>query len=153
MTNAPKARSNYTPGVRPRSARQDGQRRYTPGYLEDLSDTKTWFFSDPGRVGTRQTVLTPSKGRRLRLIRLTAHQIRQDGAHFCELYFGTGANIAVNPEKAVGYVRVPDLGEGATRTWSRGSGPAGAKNEVLSIRWTTTPTSQHKLIIEYTEER
>ena len=32
-------RNDYTPTVRPRAARQEGQRRLTPGYLDDLSDT------------------------------------------------------------------------------------------------------------------
>lgn len=35
----------------------------------------------------------------------------------------------------------------------RGAGPAGEKNEPLSVRWTKTPTTAHKFIIEYTEER
>ena len=153
MASRERERSGYAPSVRPRSARQDGQRRYTPGYLADLSDTRTLYVDDRARSTRRQTLLRPSRGRRLRLINVTAHQTSPDNLHFCEVYFGTGANIATSPEKAVGFVRVSNQGEGGTRTWGRGAGPAGEKNEPLSVRWTKTLTTAHKFIIEYTEER
>ena len=147
------SRSDYTPGVRPRTARQDGQRRLTPGYLVDLSDTKLLFVSDPGGNINRSTLLTPTNGTRLRLIRVAVHQIISDNLHFAELYFGTGTTIATNPAKAIDLVRVPDLSEGTSRSWGRGNGPLGAKNEVLSPRWTLSPATSHKIIVEYTEER
>ncbi len=150
---SPKQRSDYAPSVRPRAARQEGQRRLTPGYLDDLSDTKFLFFNDPSATTTRQTLLTPNTGKRIRLIRVSVHQIASDGLHFAEIYFGTGTNIATNADKAIDYVRVADLSEGATRSWGRGAGPVGAKNEVLSIRWTVFPDTSHKVIVEYTEER
>ena len=153
MATRERGRSGYAPAVRPRSARQDGQRRYTPGYLVDLSDTQTAYFSDAGRSTRRRTLLRPSRGRRLRLINVSVHQTSPDNLHFCEVYFGTGQSIAAAPEKAVGYVRVPNHGEGGTRTWARGAGPHGAKNEPLSVRWLKAPTSSHKFIVEYTEER
>ena len=146
-------RSDYTPTVRPRAARNEGQRRLTPGYLDDLSDTKFRFFNDPSATTARQTLLTPSTGRRIRLIRIAIHQIAADGLHFAETYFGTGVTIATNPEKAIDYVRVPDLSEGTSRSWGRGAGPVGKKNEVLSMRWTVAPSTSHKVIVEYTEER
>ncbi len=153
MPSTPKQRTDYAPAVRPRAARQEGQRRLTPGYLDDLSDTKFKFFDDPGSLTTRQTLLTPSTGKRIRLIRVAIIQGASDGLHFAEVYFGTGSAISTNPDKAIDYVRVPDLSEGATRSWGRGAGPVGAKNEVLSIRWTVAPTTAHKIIVEYTEER
>ena len=146
-------RSDYTPGVRPRAARQDGQRRLTPGYLDDLSDTKFRFFSDPGSSTSRQTLITPSTGKRLRVIRVAVHQLSSDGLHFAELYFGTGADISADATNAIDIIRVADLSEGTSRTWGRGAGPVGTKNEVLSIRWTSAPSSSHKVIVEYTEER
>ena len=146
-------RSDYTPTVRPRAARNEGQRRLTPGYLDDLSDTKFRFFSDPSGTTARQTLLTPGTGKRIRLIRIAIHQVAADGLHFAETYFGTGTTIATNPEKAIDYVRVPDQSEGTSRTWGRGAGPVAKKNEVLSIRWTVSPSTSHKVIVEYTEER
>ena len=153
MTTQSRPRNHYTPSVRPRSARQDGLRRYTPGYLEDLSDTKSRFFSDPGQSDERRTLLTPSRGKRLRLIKLTISQTASDGQHFCELFFGTGESISSHRSKAVALIRVADHGQGSTRTWGRGAGPVGERNEALSIRWTYPPATSHKLIIEYTEER
>ena len=101
----------------------------------------------------RWTLLRPRVGKRLRLINLTVYQPTSDNPHFCEVYFGTGATIASNPRKAIGYVRVPDHSSGSTRTWGRGAGPAGGRNEPLSVRWITRPTTSHKFIVEYTEER
>ena len=73
--------------------------------------------------------------------------------HFFELYFGTAATISTGGATAIDIIRVPDLSEGATRSWARGAGPAGAKDEVLSIRSRTTTGSGHFTIAEYTEER
>lgn len=146
-------RSDYTPTVRPRAARQEGQRRLTPGYLDDLSDTQFRFVSLGGGSTARVTALTPSTGRRLRVVRVNVYQIAADGLHFLEVYYGTGATIAADPAKGIDYVRIPDLSQGQTRTWSRGTGPIAAKNEVLSVRFTVSPTTSHKLIVEYTEER
>ena len=153
MADEQRRRSDYAPTVRPRAARQDGLRRYTPGYLVDLSDTQTMFFSDGQRSTDRWTLLRPRPGKRLRLINLTVYQPLSDNPHFCEVYFGTGSTIASNPRKAIGYVRVPDHSSGSTRTWGRGAGPAGDRNEPLSIRWVTRPTTSHKFIVEFTEER
>ena len=144
-------RSDYTPGVRPRTARQDGQSRLTPSYLSDLSDTKT-AQATLALAASRETVLTPTKGRRTRLIQLTFKQVNgSDGLHWAEVYWGTGALIANGT--AIDIVRVPDQGEGSTRTWTRGAGPLGAKDEVLSVRFTAAPTTVIAAIIEYTEER
>lgn len=153
MADQRRQRPDYTPAVRPRAARQDGQRRYTPGYLVDLSDTQTMLYNDTSRSTSRRTLLSPSPGKRLRLINLTIYQPTSDNAHFCEVYFGNGSSIGSSPRKAVGYVRVPDHSSGSTRTWGRGAGPAGERNEPLSVRWITKPTTSHKFVVEYTEER
>ena len=145
-------RSDYTPAVRPRTARQDGQRRLTPGYLADLSDTKTAQATLAPASSDRETVLTPTKGRRARLIQLTFKQLNgADGLHWAEVYWGTGAAIANGT--AIDIVRIPDQGEGGTRTWSRGAGPVGDKDEILSVRLTAAATTVIAAIIEYTEER
>jgi hypothetical protein len=149
----PRQRPGSAPSVRPRTARQDGQRRLTPGYLDDLTDTKMHYVCGASGSTTRGTLITPSTGRRIRVVRVAVTQINSDGLHFAEVYFGTGVNIESNTGKVIGIMKVTDLGEGATRTWSRGTGPVGIKNEVVSLRWTTSPSSSHKLIVEYTEER
>ncbi|MDA0797139.1 MAG: hypothetical protein O2826_03465 [Chloroflexi bacterium] len=150
---AKRQRPESAPSVRPRTARQDGQRRLTPGYLDDLTDTKVRYISDGSGSASRTTLITPPTGRRVRVVRVAITQVNSDANHFAELYFRSGTDIETDATKAIDLVKVPDQGEGATRTWSRGTGPVGSKNEVLSLRWTTAPTSSHKFIVEYTEER
>ena len=146
-------RSDYAPTVRPRTARQDGQRRLTPGYLDDLTDTRFRYISDGTGSSSRTTLITPSTGRRIRVVRVAITQVFSDAVHYAELYFGLGADIEADETKAIDFVKVPNVGEGATRSWSRGTGPVGSKNEVLSLRWTVAPTTSHKIMVEYTEER
>ena len=153
MTSKRGIRNDYTPSVRARAARQDGQRRLTPGYLDDLSDTKTTYIVLAASNTSRVTLLTPTTGRAIRIIRVDLSQVAVDGLHYFEVYFGTGTDITTNPTKAIDLVRVPDQGQGATRSWARGAGPAGIKNEVLSIRAQVSAGSSHKVLVEYTEER
>ena len=108
---------------------------------------------DSNTSNTRETLVTPSKGTRVRLLRVRVIQEQADGRHLWELYFGTGADITTNPEKAVDILDVPNLGEVSTRTFLRDEGPRALRDEVLSGRWLgTAPTTVHKIIIEYTED-
>ena len=107
---------------------------------------------DSNTSNTRDTLVTPSKGRRIRLLRVRVVQEQADGRHLWELYFGSGADITINPEKAVDILDVPNLGEASTRTFLRDEGPRGLRDEVLSGRWLgTAPTTVHKVMVEYTE--
>ena len=153
MTNKRGTRNDYTPSVRARAARQDGQRRLTPGYLDDLSDTKTTYIVLAASSTSRVTLVTPATGRVMRIIRVEISQVSVDGLHYFEVYFGTGTDVTTNASKAIDLVRVPDQGQGATRSWARGAGPVGGKNEVLSIRAQVSAASSHKVLVEYTEER
>ncbi|MCE2469686.1 MAG: hypothetical protein J4F32_04095 [Dehalococcoidia bacterium] len=146
------ARKDYTPSVRPRARREQGQRRLTPNY-PDPSEVKHLWVSEGYQNTAPHALVTPSTGRRLRVIRVRVHQLAADGHHFCEVYFGGSVNIGARPGKAVDYLRIPNLGTGETRTWGRGAGPLGEKNEPLSYRFTAAPSTSHKFIIEYTEER
>ena len=135
MTTRTKTSRNHTASVR--------QRPYIA--LVNAYDSNT--------SNTRQTLATPSKGRRIRLLRARVIQEQADGRHLWELYFGTGSNITVNPEKAVDILDVPNEGAIATRTFLKSQGPRGLRDEVLSGRWLgTAPATAHKVVIEYTEE-
>ena len=108
---------------------------------------------DSNTSNTREALVTPSKGRRIRLLKVRVIQEQADGRHLWELYFGTGADITTNVEKAVDILDVPNLGETSTRTFARDEGPRGLRDEVLSGRWLgTAPTTVHKIIVEYTVE-
>lgn len=102
---------------------------------------------------SRQTILTPAPGRRIRFIRTRVLQDASDGRHLWELFFGDAGNIITAPNRSIDVLAIPDLGSDASRTFRRGEGPCGKRNEVQCGRWRgTAPTTAHKVIIEYTEE-
>jgi len=108
---------------------------------------------DSNTSNTRDTLITPSKGRRIRVLRVRVIQEQAAGRRLWELYLGTSTDITTDPEKAIDILDIPDSGEAATRTFLRDQGPRGEWDEVLSGRWLgTPPTSGHKVIVEYTEE-
>ena len=101
----------------------------------------------------RQTILTPGKGRRIRFVRVKLLQELSDGRHLWELFLGDAGNMITAPNRSIDILAVPDSGSAVTRTFRRGQGPRGKRDEVLSGRWRgVAPTSAHKIIIEYVEE-
>ena len=101
----------------------------------------------------RQTILTPTRGYRARLVRVKVKQDASDGRHLWELYFGNAGNIITDQKKGVDILAIPDQGSDTTRTFLKNEGPRGLRDEVLSGRWRgTAPVNAHKIIIEYTEE-
>ena len=107
----------------------------------------------PSRRRGRQTILTPAKGFRLRLVRVKVIQPEADDRHLCEIYFGTAGSLITDPSRAVDIPAVPDGGSASSRTFQRGQGPRGRRGEPLSFRWRNRPPStDHRIIIEYAEE-
>ena len=107
----------------------------------------------PGNRRGRHTILTPTKGYRIRLARVKVVQLEPDGRHLCEIYFGTAGNLITAPSRAVDILAVPDRGTASTRAYPRDQGPRGKRGEPLSLRWRgRRPATAHKVIIEYTEE-
>ena len=105
------------------------------------------------RSRRRQPILTPSKGYRIRLIRVKVVQPEPDDRHTFELFFGTAGSLATDPSRAVDILGVPDQEAVSSRTYLREQGPRGLRGEPLSFRWRGKPPSNdHKVIIEYTEE-
>ena len=83
---------------------------------------------DSNTANVRQSLVTPGKGKRLRILRVRAIQESADGRRLYEVYFGTGEDIGSDPSKAVDTLDIPELGEDSTRIISprRGSSwPAG----------------------------
>ncbi len=108
---------------------------------------------DSNTSNARDTLVTPSKGKRLRILRVRVIQETADERRLYEVYFGTGENIAAAPSKAVDTLDVPELGEESTRFFPRDEGPRGLRDEPLSGRWSgDAPASVHKILVEYTEE-
>ena len=79
----------------------------------------------PTRRRGRQTILTPSKGYRIRLVRLKVVQPASDDRHLCEVYFGTGGSLITDPSRAIDILAVPDGGSVSTRAYPREQGPRG----------------------------
>ena len=108
---------------------------------------------DSNTSNARETLVTPSKGKRLRILRVRVIQETADGRRLYEVYFGSGATMAAEPDKAVDTLDVPELGEDSTRVFPRDEGPRGLRDEPLSGRWSGEPPSTvHKIMVEYTEE-
>ena len=107
----------------------------------------------PSNRRGRHTILTPTKGYRIRLARVKVVQPEADGRHLCEIYFGMAGNLITEPSRAVDILAVPDRGTASTRAYPRDQGPRGKRGEPLSLRWRgRRPSTVHKVIIEYTEE-
>ena len=108
---------------------------------------------DSNTSNVRETLVTPSKGKRLRILRVRVIQETADGRRLYEVYFGTGASMAAEPDKAVDTLDVRELGEDSTRVFPRDEGPRGLRDEPLSGRWSgEAPSTVHKIMVEYTEE-
>ena len=107
----------------------------------------------PSRRRGRHTILAPAKGYRIRLVRVKVVQPEADGRRLCEIYFGTAGNLITDPARAVDILAVPNRGTASTRTYPRDQGPRGRRGEPLSLRWRgRSPSNDHQVIIEYTEE-
>ena len=106
-----------------------------------------------GTTVDQETILTPTKGFRVRLTRVKILQTVADGRHLCELYFGDAGNLITDPSKGVDILAVPDGGSASTRTYLKNEGPRGLRGEALTLRWRgTAPANGHKVMIEYSEE-
>ncbi len=101
----------------------------------------------------RQTLLTPTKGYRIRLVRVRVLQPEREGRRLWELYFGSAPNIVTDLKKGIDILAVPNGGSDSTRTYPRNEGPRGLRDEPLSGRWRgVAPSIPHRIIIEYSEE-
>ncbi len=108
---------------------------------------------DSNTANLRETLVTPGKGKRLRILRVRVIQELADGRRLYEVYFGQGETIATAPGRAVDTLDIPEGGEDSTRTFPRDEGPRGLRDEPLSGRWGgEAPFTSHKILVEYTEE-
>lgn len=144
-----------------RSIRQTGlgrgrgsdQAGYAPADRPGFKDKPLRTFATMVTTTTRSTLLTPTSGKRVRLIRVTVRQETAEAAQLVEIYFGTGTNAATTASKVIQILNVPNGGEVSTRTFDKlGDGPVGLVNEVVSYRWRAAPANAHLILIEYLEE-
>ena len=128
------------------------RRRYRPRVRPRLFPLQVRVVDSSTDID-KQTILTPRPGRRIRFIRTKVVQDAPEGRLLWELYFGDAPNMITGPNKGIDILAVPNSGSTATRTFLKGQGPRGKRNEVLSGRWRGfAPSNPHKIIIEYIEE-
>lgn len=101
---------------------------------------------------TVATAATPVSGKRIRIISVI---INYDSttATSAEVYFDTGANIGSDETKVIaeGFMLSPEFRQVAF-AWPDGGGPAGAVDDVLSVREGTAVVATLSFVIHYREE-
>ena len=119
--------------------------------MPGASEVKMQHFEPAGDSSVRQTIRTPSSGKKIRLVSISGWFDNATGMT-TELYFGTGANIGTNKTKASTEVWI-DLTDFPSfhYVWPDGGGPVGAADDVLSVR-SSVNTGNHKYVAVYREE-
>ena len=147
-------RSDYAPPIADRGLREGQRLRLSPSQSRNISETFVSFVSFVVST-TPSTIVTPTTGTRLRLLRIHASNYPNIvGSVLNELYFATGATIETTPSKAVDAWTMSGSTAEFSRTWTRGEGPRGLKDELLSFRVNSAVAGGTvKLVIEYTEEK
>lgn len=100
---------------------------------------------------TRATAITPTSGKRVRIIAIRYNTQVAD-AHRTEVYFGTGANITTTAGKEIDEFTAAAANVTGGIVFNEGEGPAGAVDEVVSVRSSATLGTGDAVIITYREE-
>ena len=116
------------------------------------NEVQTIHYGTAADSSTRATALTPTSGKRIRILAVTVTHISATAATY-EVYFGTGANITTTAANAIWKGRLDDGIQGwATQSWGDGAGPIGEVDEVVSIRTSVNINTNGSLVITYREE-
>lgn len=102
---------------------------------------------------TLATLLTPTSGKKVRVIAAIVTSSSATGAEF-EIYFGTGANMDITPANVIfnAYLEA-DVNTGhATITFPEGGGPVGDADAVVSMRTSGDIADAGRFTIFYREE-
>ena len=121
----------------------------------DASEVKTVRLTTGATSTTRSTELTPTSGKKVRVISLDLNTDNTAVAQF-EVYFGTGTNITTNAGKEIAETRLDEQAAGMlpyfTKSWPDGGGPVGAADDVVSIRTSADIGTGGFGILTYREE-
>lgn len=100
---------------------------------------------------TRATFITPTAGKKIRIIAIICSNDTVTGAKF-EWYFGTGTDIGTTAAKAIADFQLDaDTVPLAYMVYPDGAGPVGAADDVLSIRISASIATQ-RFVVLYREE-
>ena len=114
--------------------------------------TTLLFFGGTVNSAARETMLTPTVGKAIRVISIQPwlNGVAVDGF---EAYFGVGAGIGTNTGKAVSRGYADDSHGQDAVVWPDGVGPLGAVDDVFSVRKNTAVANESLTwILEYREE-
>lgn len=116
------------------------------------SETKTVLIQSATDSSTRATLLTPTSGKKVRVLGVMLN-FASTTVSLCEVYFGTGANLATTAGKEIAYAVLEVINHPmAIKDFPDGAGPIGATDEVVSIRTDTDQTTSMRGILYYREE-
>ena len=121
-------------------------------YRDGASETKTGYLRTVTNSAVRATIITPTSGKKIRLISVGAYSKSATVTEF-HIYFGTGGTITTNPLKAIG-LPVLDIDHTPNYflSWPDGAGPVGEADEVMSARTGSDITNNGWFIVHYREE-
>lgn len=115
-------------------------------------ETKTIYAATPNPSTTKATTITPAATKRVRILNVFVATASNTGANF-EVYFHTGANLAVDTTKAIFLAHLDlDGGSPSARMNYGDNGPLGAIGEVVSTRTSVDITTNGHFLIVYREE-
>jgi hypothetical protein len=116
------------------------------------SAVKSLFYRSEGDSTTRHTIVTPTSGKKLRILSATCATATTTDVNV-GIYFGTGADFPTNTASIVSVWRVDNqIENNAGDFWPDGAGPVGAVDAVLSIVTGENITAELRLCIQYREE-
>lgn len=119
-------------------------------WIPGASDVKSTRVNQTS-TATRQTVLTPTSGKKIRIISVIL-SFDNAVATAQEVYFDTGANLGSDSTKAiVDQLMDTDINPGFLVVYPDGGGPVGEVDDVLSFRQGAA-NGASKITIHYREE-
>ena len=125
---------------------------FTRAFRPGASEVKSVLKTTASNSTTRVTVLTPTSGKKVRIISCHARSGSTTGTGI-EVYFATGATILTNAGKEI-VETVLDITDMPSifLVWPDGGGPVGAVDEVISLRTGADITNNVVVVIHYREE-
>ena len=125
---------------------------WTRAFKPGASEVKSIVFTSATDSSTRATVLTPTSGKKIRIVSCRQTSASATATGF-GVWFGTGAAVTTDTTKVIDYA-VLDLTDLPVSTieWPDGGGPVGAVDEVVSFATNGDITTGARIVIHYREE-
>ena len=118
----------------------------------DASEVKTIVADTPSPSTTRSTLLTPTSGKKVRIIGITVVSNSASVADI-QIYFGTGATYLTTPANAIAEFRLDNVDlPSASIVFPDGGGPVGAVDAVVSVITDADITTGGSITLIYREE-